>query len=203
MLTIIFPGLSKILSTLASVIAALPPGAAAAEAPMASILADYIENYREDLPDAIDPATHPLVHLSYWHCRLAIILLTPGATHSEILWPTKELINLLSFNSDLRSPLANHFGFLVAMALSTLSRMESSREEAVQLTKDILEKPGGVWDGIRDKLSEQVRPTSSSGDAASLQHLADLATAHQGVAGSNEENAAGPPSLTQGYLIVS
>lgn len=195
-------GLSKVLGTIANVVTSLAPGSSTADASVAGIMTDYIENYREDLPATMDPTMYPLVHLGYWHCRLAIILLTPGATHSEILWPTKEVINLLSSNADMRSPLANHFGFLVAMALSTLSRMDESREEAVQLTKDILEKPGGVWDGIRDKLSEQMRPSSSSGDAGTLQHLADMATAHQG-AGGGEEGVAGLPSLAHGYLTVS
>lgn len=195
-------GLSKALSKTSSVISLLPPGTSTADAPVAGVLNDYIENFREDLPPHIEPSSHPLVHLGYWHCRLIVTLLTPEATHTEILWPTKELINLLSANSDMRNPLANHFGLLVSMALSKLSKFDSSREEAVQLTKEILDKSGTVWDGIRDKLTEQMRPTSSSGDAASLQHLADLATAHQGVAATSDDNAPGP-SLAQGYLTFN
>ena len=195
-------GLSKVLSKVSTVISLLQPGASTTDAPMAGILTDYVENFREDLPPHIEPSSYPLVHLGYWHCRLIIILLTPEATHTEILWPTKELINLLSANSDMRNPLANHFGFLVSMALSKLSRFDSSREEAIQLTREILDKSGTVWDGIRDKLTEQMRPTSSSGDAASLQHLADLATAHQGVAATSDDNAPAP-SLAQGYLAFA
>lgn len=195
-------GLSKALGKVSGVISLLPPGASTTDPSIAGVLNDYVENYREDLPPHIEPSSHPLVHLGYWHCRLVVTLLTPEASHTEILWPTRELINLLSANADMRNPLANHFGFLVSMALYKLSKFDSSREEAVQLTRDILDKSGTVWDGIRDKLTEQMRPTSSSGDAASLQHLADLATAHQGVAATSDDNAPGP-SLAQGYLTVA
>lgn len=196
--------LSKLLNRVSHVVSTLQPGSTTTEQPMAAILTDYIENYREDLPAHIEPASHPLVHLAYWHCKLLVSLLTPGATPAETMWPTKELVNLLFANTYLRSPLVNHFASLVAMSLAKLSKLESSREEATQLIKDIVEKPGDVWDGIRDKLSEQMRPTSSVEAAASqgLQHLADLATAHEGIAPGGDDFAFGP-SLASGYLDVA
>lgn len=127
-------------------------------------------------------------------------MLNPETTHSELLWPTEELIHLLSANAEMRNPLTNHFGFLITLALAALSKMEGSREEAANLTKRILDNQDVVWDGIRDRLQDQMRPTSSSAvDAATLQHLADLATAHQGGPGAagNDEAA---NSLAQGYL---
>ncbi|KAF7542627.1 hypothetical protein G7Z17_g11417 [Cylindrodendrum hubeiense] len=196
--------LSKLLNRVSHVVSTLQPGSTTTEQPMAAILTDYIENYREDLPAHIEPASHPLVHLAYWHCKLLVALLTPGATPAETMWPTKELVNLLFAHTYLQSPLVNHFASLVAMSLAKLSKLESSREEATQLIKDIVEKPGDVWDGIRDKLSEQMRPTSSVEAAASqgLQHLADLATAHEGIAPGGDEIAFGP-SLASGYLDVA
>ncbi|KAH7157685.1 hypothetical protein B0J13DRAFT_176629 [Dactylonectria estremocensis] len=196
--------LSKLLNRVSHVVSTLQPGSTTTEQPMAAILTDYIENYREDLPAHIEPASHPLVHLAYWHCKLLVALLTPGATPAETMWPTKELVNLLFANTYLRSPLVNHFASLVVMSLAKLSKLESSRDEAAQLIKDIVEKPGDVWDGIRDKLSEQMRPTSSVEAAASqgLQHLADLATAHEGIAPGGDEIAFGP-SLASGYLDVA
>lgn len=175
---------------------------------MASILTDYIENYREDLPAHIEPASYPLVHLAYWHCKVLVSLLTPGATPAEIFWPTKELVNLLSINSHLHSPLVNHFVSLVSMALAKLVNFESSREEATQLIKDTVEKPtGSIWDTVKDKLAEQIRPTSSVEAAASqgLQHLADLATAHEGIAPGADESheIAFGPSLASGYLDIA
>lgn len=174
----------------------------------AGILHDHLENYREDLPAHIEPSTHPLVHLCYWHCRLVVTMLNPETIHSELLWPTKELINLLSANEEMRNPLTNHFGYLIALALSNLSKMEGSREEAANLTRSIVDNPGVVWDSIRDRLQDQMRPTSSSAvDAATLQHLADLATAHQGSPGAagagGDESAAGGNSLAQGYLSTA
>lgn len=171
---------------------------------MAAILVDYIENYREDLPAHIEPASHPMVHLAYWHCKLLVTLLRPGATPAETMWPTKELVSLLFANGHLRSPLVNHFASLVSMSLTKLCKIDSSREEATQLIKDIAEKPPGIWDGVRDKLSEQTRPTSSVEATASqgLQHLADLATAHEGIAPGGDDIAFGP-SLASGYLDVA
>lgn len=191
-------GLSKILSKVSQVVVSLPSGSTTAADPVVTgVLADYVENFREDLPAGMSPQSHPLVFLGFWHCRLLVMLLAPEADEREVMQPTKELMDLLSANSDMRSPLTNHFGFLVAMALSRLSRAERTRDEAAQLMKDVLDRPGVVWDGIRDKLSsEQTRPTSSSAEVANLQHLADLATAHQGLA----TDSSAEPSLTHGYL---
>lgn len=173
---------------------------------MAAILADYIENYREDLPAHIDAAAYPLVHLGYWHCRLLITLLTPGATSKEIVWPTKELANLLSVNGELKSPLMNHFVSLATMCLGKLTKAETTREEALEVIRDIAEKPsGGHWDGVREKLAERLRPSSAAETAASqgLQHLADLATAsHEGIALGGEDIPYGA-ALATGYLEVA
>ncbi|RGP80903.1 n-terminal binuclear zn cluster-containing dna-containing [Fusarium longipes] len=192
--------LSKLLIRLWHAISTLQPGASTTEEHTAQILADYIENYREDLPAHIEPASHPMVHMAYWHCRLIVILLTPGATPSETIWATKELINLLSANDYLRSPLVNHFVSLVSMSLAKLVKLDRSREEATQLIKDIVDKPATVWDGVREKLTEKLRPTSSVEATASqgLQHLADLATAHEG-----GDDIAFGPSLASGYLELA
>jgi hypothetical protein len=173
---------------------------------MAAILTDYIENYREDLPAHIDAAAYPMIHLAYWHCRLLITMLTPNAAPSEIIWPTKELAHLLSVTPELKSPLINHFVSLAAMSLGQLVRREATREEAVGIIKDIAEKPsGGHWDNVKDKLADRLRPTSSSAAEAAasqgLQHLADLATAHEGIA-AGEEVPFGA-SLATGYLEVA
>ncbi|XEV04193.1 hypothetical protein FSHL1_009480 [Fusarium sambucinum] len=191
--------LSKLLSRLWHAISTLQPGASTTEENTAQILSDYIENYREDLPAHIEPASHPMVHMAYWHCRLLVILLTPGATPSETMWATKELINLLSANDYLRSPLVNHFVALVSMSLAKLIKLDRSREEATQLIKDIIDKPATVWDGVREKLTDKLRPASSVEATASqgLQHLADLATAHEG------DDIPFGPSLALGYLEMA
>ncbi|KAF9769333.1 hypothetical protein IL306_013264 [Fusarium sp. DS 682] len=196
--------LSKLLNRLWHAILSLQPGMSTAEEPIAHILGDYVENYREDLPAHILPTSHPVVHLAYWHCKLMVVLLTPGATPTETSWPTKEVINLLFANEHLRSPLVNHFVSLVAMSLAKLVKIDKSREEATQLIKDIVEKPNEMWNGVRDKLAEFLRPTSSMEVAASqgLQHLADLATAHEGIAPGGDDISFGP-SLASGYLDMA
>ncbi|KFA65278.1 hypothetical protein S40285_02675 [Stachybotrys chlorohalonatus IBT 40285] len=193
--------LSKTQSKIAFVISTLPPGAATPIEPLTGILIDYIENWREDLPAHVLSTSHTVVHLAYWHCRLLISLLNSTAVAAETLWPTKELASLISANEHLRSPLINHFVLLVALSLNKLYRREDAREEASQVMKEIVENPAGVWDSVREKLTELMRPTSSAEAAASqgLQHLADLATAHEGIPVPEDEAAFGP-SLALGYL---
>ncbi|KAK2592265.1 Glucose-responsive transcription factor [Conoideocrella luteorostrata] len=196
--------LSKLLNRISFVISTLQAGATAADPSMAAILTDYIENYREDLPAHVDAAAYPMIHLAYWHCRLLVTLLTPGVTPKEIIWPTKELAHLLSVSAQVKSPLINHFVALATMALGELIRADATREEITEIVKDISEKPsGGHWDNVRDKLAELLRPISSSGVemAASqgLQHLADLATAHE-VGAGGEEAPLGSTTLAAGYL---
>lgn len=168
---------------------------------MAAILVDYIENYREDLPDHVEASSYPLVHLAYWHCRLLVTLLTPGATPAESFWPTKELASLLLANGQLSSPLVNHFVSLVALSIAKLARTDSSREEASRIIKEIQERPsGGHWDGVKDKLADLLKPSAAqvTAEAAAshgLQHLADLATA-----GGKGDDTAFATSLASGYL---
>lgn len=196
--------LSKLLNRISFVISTLQAGATAADPSMAAILADYIENYREDLPAHVDAAAYPMIHLAYWHCRLLVTLLTPGITPKEMMWPTKELAHLLSVTAEMKSPLINHFVSLATMALGELIKADATREEIIDIIRGIAEKPsGGHWDGVRDKLTEFTRPKSSSGGldtAASqgLQHLADLATAHEG--GTGEEAPPLGSALATGYL---
>ncbi|KAG6014705.1 hypothetical protein E4U43_006242 [Claviceps pusilla] len=195
--------LSKLLNRISFVISTLQTGATAADHSMAAILTDYIENYREDLPAHVDAAAYPMIHLAYWHCRLLVTLLTPGITPKEIMWPTKELAHLLSVSAEVKSPLINHFVSLATMALGELIKADVTREEITDIIKGIVGKPsGGHWDSVRDKLMEIIRTTPSLGGpdtAAShgLQHLADLATAHEG--GAGDEAPLGS-TLATGYL---
>ncbi|KID92817.1 C6 finger domain-containing protein [Metarhizium guizhouense ARSEF 977] len=198
--------LSKLLNRISFVISTLQAGLYTADASMAAILTDYIENYREDLPAHIDAAAYPMIHLAYWHCRLLVTMLTPGATPKEIIWPTKELAHLLSVTPELKGPLFSHFVSLATMSLSKLARTEATREEAAEIIKEITEKPsGGHWDGVKDKLADGLRPASSSAAEAAasqgLQHLADLATASECLA-AGEEVPFGA-ALTTGYLEVA
>lgn len=201
-LIVTFAGLSKLLTRVSFVISTLQTGANAADPCMAAILTDYIENYREDLPAHIDAAAYPMIHLAYWHCRLLVTLLTPGVSSKEILWPTKELAHLLSVSTELKSPLMNHFVSLAAMALRELATSDVMHDEVLAIVQDITEKPsGGHWDPVRERLGELLRAPSSPGPDAlaiqGLQHLADLATAHE-----PEDTPIGS-NLATGYLDAS
>lgn len=207
-----FTRLSKLLNRISFVISNLPAGVATADVPMAAILTDYVENYREDLPAHMDAAAFPLIHLAYWHVKLLVTLLTPGSTATETLWPTKEVTQLLLATPHLRSPLVNHYVSLAAMSITTLARSERTRDEALALARDVVDGGGDHWAGVRDRLAEVLRPTSSSDAAAAshgLQHLADLATAHEGIAEGEAAAAAvaaaaaAAASLATGYLEVA
>lgn len=180
------------LNRISFVISHLPAGVATAEEPVAAILTDYIENYREDLPAHMDAAADPLIHLAYWHCKLLVTLLTPGSTAAETLWPTKEVTHLLLATPHLRSPLVNHYVSLAAMSITELSsRTDKTRDEALALARAVVETGSDHWVGVRDRLSEVLRPATATAAAANdddvaiashgLQHLADLATAHEGL----------------------
>lgn len=89
------------------------------------------------------------------------------------------------------------------MSLAKLARTDDTRDQVVQLVEGILERPGGVWDGVRDRLAELLRPSSSAEATAAsrgLQHLADLATAYEGI--GPDEIAQFSQSLVGGYLDI-
>lgn len=198
--------LSKVLGKVASTIASLPPSGTA-ETMAATILSDYVENFREDLPSHINSSSFPVVHQAYWHARLLVTLLHPviSGTPNRLLWPTSELITLLTSEPDVKTPLTHHFTSLLVLALSRLSQLDESKESALQMARDVVEQPGAtVWDDVRERLVRLTRPVSSVEAAASqgLQHLADLATAGQGAGEGADEVAAlsQGSSLSLGYL---
>ncbi|KAI0129408.1 hypothetical protein BJ170DRAFT_270390 [Xylariales sp. AK1849] len=214
--------LSNILGHFAPV-ALAPPKAMTHESGVAPILGSFfnlsMELFREVLPANITPATHPILHFVYWHCRLLAYLFQPNARPGDILWPCRETANLLTANSQLLSPLNHHFFCLTALTLLELTKLEALREEATLHLRELLDSnvAPSSWDGtIRDRISEQIRPTTAQTSMASqsLQHLADLATATEldGAAKSSEagllrasdiyeEVAFDPRALTRkGYL---
>lgn len=171
---------------------------------IASVLNDYLENFREDLPAYITPNEFLNVHLAYWHSRVLLNLLTPTTTPSALLWSTTELITHLSAEPEAKTPLTHHFTNLLIVALSKLLGMEAVKESALQLARDLLEQSGSVWDDVREKLARMARLPSSVEAAASqgLQHLADLATAGGGEVADASEHVVQDDhnSLVMGYL---
>ncbi|EMR63592.1 putative c6 finger domain-containing protein [Eutypa lata UCREL1] len=145
-----------------------------------------IELFREVLPSTIEPGTHPILHLVYWHSRLLAYLFQTNSKSRDILWPCKESVALLLDNGQVLSPLNHHFFCLTTLSLLELGKVEATREEANDLLKELLHSnhAPSTWDGvIRDRITEGLSPTSQQASTTEmtasqgLQHLADLATA--------------------------
>ncbi|KAF3054914.1 hypothetical protein GL218_07300 [Daldinia childiae] len=188
--------LSNILGHFAPV-ALAPPKILSPDSGAAPILSSFfnlsIELFREILPQSLTPASHPVLHMVYWHCRLLAYLFQTNAKSSDILWPCKETVGLLLTNTQLLTPLNHHFFCLVALSLLELAKVEKTRDEATSLLKQLLDSnlAPSTWDAvIRDRISEHIRPSTAQ-DAAnqSLQHLADLATATESEAPKQEKSS--------------
>ncbi|RYP85737.1 hypothetical protein DL769_000911 [Monosporascus sp. CRB-8-3] len=145
-----------------------------------------IELFREVLPSTIEPATHPILHLVYWHSRLLAYLFQTNSKSADILWPCKESVALLLTNAQVLSPLNHHFFCLTTLSLVELVKVDATREEADGLLKELLDSnhAPSTWDGvIRDRITERLRPATLQAESTEamasqgLQHLADLATA--------------------------
>ncbi|KAK8046542.1 hypothetical protein PG996_014606 [Apiospora saccharicola] len=181
--------LSNILGHFAPV-ALAPPKAMTHESGVAPILSSFfnlsMELFREVLPGTITPAAYPILHMVYWHCRLLAYLFQTNAKSSDILWPCKESVALLTANAQLITPLNYHFFSLTTLTLLELKKVEAVREEATEYLKELhnCNLAPSTWDEtIRARIAEHIEttpPQSTSMEATasqSLQHLADLATA--------------------------
>lgn len=141
-----------------------------------------VDSFRMNFPPHLTPATYPVPHLAYWHCRILAYLFTPSALSTDLLWAARESLTLLTQHPHLRSPLTHQFSSLTAWVLLELAKVDRTREEAIKVLKEMVETPfsPSAWDSsIRAKIAEKIRPATSSGgiDSQNLQHLADLATA--------------------------
>ncbi|KAI1387995.1 uncharacterized protein F4822DRAFT_298852 [Hypoxylon trugodes] len=140
-----------------------------------------IELFREVLPQGISPESHPILHMVYWHCRMLAYLFQTNAKSTDVLWPCKEIANILFTKTQLLSPLNHHFFCLTTLSLVELAKIEKTRDEATNLLRQLFESnvAPSTWDSvIRDCISEHIRPSTAQAAAnQSLQHLADLATA--------------------------
>lgn len=143
-----------------------------------------MEMWRVQFPSDIHPSVEPVLHLTYWHCRLLAFLFMPSSLITDVKWAVRESVRLLTTHTQMLSPLNHHFTALTTLCLIEMSKAKDSREEASQLLSNLEEAniaPSTWDDAIRAKIRDALRPRpSSSSEAAasqSLQHLADLATA--------------------------
>ncbi|KAH6617058.1 hypothetical protein F5144DRAFT_596152 [Chaetomium tenue] len=143
---------------------------------------------------------HAVLDLAYWHLRAVSELLSPDRAQRplNILQATRCLAGLLAAKHDLLSPVTHHFAAVAALGLIELHRFPVTRDEAVRITKEVLEysiAPSAWRAAVRDKLSWYLaRLPNAAGQSATatngqnLQQLADLATA---VDATNNSTAAG------------
>lgn len=163
-----------------------------------------MEMWRAHFPSNIPPNIEPILHLAYWHCRLLAFLFMPSALIADVTWAVNESVRLLTAHHQMISPLNHHFTSLAAICLLEMAKVETSRDEAVQLLNQLLEvniAPSSWDDVIRAKIRCALHPLANSAAEAitsrSLQHLADLATAVDvPVTGShNSANMSAAPAM--------
>ena len=143
-----------------------------------------LDFWLDHIPQAMTSATHPVVYLAYWHCRIVGYLLNPAAKSTDLLWASRELAQLLSSHHELQTAIHHNLACLAGLILGELTRVDKTREEATAALADFREWRFTFpsWDVLlRARVNEKLRPSTSSGVEAtasqSLQHLADLATA--------------------------
>ncbi|ROT43333.1 hypothetical protein SODALDRAFT_355540 [Sodiomyces alkalinus F11] len=216
---------SKILSQVSTVISSLQDPMSGGSVPariLGDFLNDYVENFREDLPQHIDhgPASYQVIYLTYWHARLVAYLLHPSSNGNDILWPCREIVRLLGETPQPTSPWNHHIAGLALLALMELSRVEGTKEKANKLLAELKMKSlpavPSAWDSIiGDRIAEHLG--QAGGSQGLLQQLADVAASSSAAAPHPEkmEGLSGGyrtatnyedlgfdprPLLTEGYL---
>ncbi|KAK0708123.1 hypothetical protein B0H67DRAFT_603177 [Lasiosphaeris hirsuta] len=168
---------------------------------VASLINMAMQEFRWQFPDDLDEAHLPVLHLAYWHLHLLTDLVSPTSQSAKMLHDCRNIVRLLSSNPHLLSPLNHHFVSLAALSLIELTKVDSTRDEAARLVKEILESriAPSPWNAaVREKITEKSRPLTGTGTASglgalvgggNLQQLADLATAVDGPAGQGQSRA--------------
>lgn len=154
-----------------------------------------MEMWRADFPGDIPPNVQPVLHLSYWHCRLLAFLFMPSSLITDVTWAVRESVRLLTSHPQMVSPLNHHFTALTTLCLMEMTKVDKSREEATQLLTNLVDAniAPSTWDeAFRARIRDAIRPSTSTAAqttaSQSLQHLADLATSTEmGAANNNIE----------------
>lgn len=157
-----------------------------------------MEMWRADFPGDIPPKVQPVLHLSYWHCRLLAFLFMPSSLITDVTWAVRESVRLLTSHPQMVSPLNHHFTALAALCLIEMAKVDKSREEATQLLNNLVDAniAPSTWDEtFRARIRDAIQPSTSTAVQAtasqSLQHLADLATSTEIPSPSNNNAASG------------
>jgi hypothetical protein len=152
-----------------------------------TLLRGELERWREGLPET---SLSPIVLLCYWYVRIALDLKQAESEPSILLTPATKIIDLLTHNPNLITPLTYHSTILATLTLIKLTEHDSTRAEAETFLKTLLENriAPSAWDSIiRDMISNRKQASiatlkgseHASTAAQGLQHLAELATANE------------------------
>lgn len=163
-----------------------------------------MEMWRADFPGDIPPNVQPVLHLSYWHCRLLAFLFMPSSLITDVTWAVRESVRLLTSHPQMVSPLNHHFTALTTLCLIEMAKVDKSREEATQLLSNLVDAniSPSMWDdAIRSRIRDALQPSTSSvaqtTASQSLQRLADLATSTEGDGAGNNNGVPGAvPSVS-------
>lgn len=154
-----------------------------------------MEMWRADFPGDVPPNIQPVLHLSYWHCRLLAFLFMPSSLITDVTWAVRESVRLLTSHAQMISPLNHHFTALTTLCLLEMAKVDKSREEAIQLLNNLVDAniSPSAWDEtIRTKIRHILQPANAQATASqSLRHLADLATSTNGGSAANTNNFSG------------
>lgn len=184
-----FIGSSKILARASTILSSLQDPVRSGSVPakmLGDFLNDYVENFREDLPQHMDqkPSYH-VVYLAYWHARLLASLLHPSANGSDVMWPCREMVRLLGAAPQPTSPWNHHFAGLALLALTELGKVDKTKDEANKLLAELkmrsLSTVTSTWDNvIGTKIADHLGQTGDN--QGLLQQLADVAASSSAAA---------------------
>jgi len=154
-----------------------------------TLLRGELERWREVLPDSL-LSNSPLIHLCYWYLRITLEVIQADTEPSSLLTPATKIVELLTHNSNLISPLNQYFSALATFTLMQLTDYDKTRVAAEGYLKTLVENriAPSPWDlTIRDMISAKKQTSitilqgseHASTAAQGLQHLAELATADE------------------------
>jgi hypothetical protein len=154
-----------------------------------TLLRGELERWREVLPDSL-LSNSPLIHLCYWYLRITLEVIQADTEPSSLLTPATKIVELLTHNPNLISPLNQYFSALATFTLMQLTDYDKTRVAAEGYLKTLVENriAPSPWDStIRDMMSAKKQTSitilqgseHASTAAQGLQHLAELATADE------------------------
>ena len=160
-------------------------------------------SFADLIPTDWTPSTHPFLYLVLWHLRILSYFCLPQPNSQVLLGLCRDSTALLIANGELVTPLNHHFSCLTSMALIELCKVDETQEDALKLLKDMGDSklPSSPYDrAVGDKIMEPLRPTTTGSiNSQNLQHLANLATATNGLKGTAESSTAtGEPAGSDG-----